>query len=198
MVEKIRVTQIRKGKKVTFLTPDKGKPGKTPKDEQWYEPSEVESGWKKDMPEGERRRLVLKAHKGDELSSARSMQAKANVTTDRETKQKAKADAQYFFRRHKLLRPRPTPVGEIAERKPRPRVRERGARNLQQIHARRSPRAQAIDESQTHQVTIDVDSPKVKQWVKDPSTADIKGIDTPSARRRRTPRITPPTPKLRR
>lgn len=100
MAKKIRVTQTRNGKRVTFLTPDKGKPGKTPKSEQWYEPG-VETGWKKDMPEGKRRRLVLQAHKGDELSSARSMQAKANVTTDRETEQKARADAVYFFGEHK-------------------------------------------------------------------------------------------------
>lgn len=187
MAKKIRVTQIRKGKRITFLTPDKGKPGKTPKAEQWYEPSEVESGWKKDMPEGERRQLVLKAHKGDELSSARSMQAKANVTTDRETKRKARADAQYFFRKHRIGK-RPTP----------PAPRARGLTKLQRIHAGRSSQARIRDEQQRHQVTLEADSPRVKVWLKDPSAADIKGIDTPSARRRRTPRITPPTPKLRR
>jgi len=97
---KIRVTQIRKGKRVTFLTPDKGKLGKTPKKDQWYEPG-VETGWEKDMYKGERRFLVLKAHKGDVLASARSMQALSNVTTDRETKRKARADALYFFGKHK-------------------------------------------------------------------------------------------------
>lgn len=97
---KIRVTQIRKGKKITFLTPDKGKPGRTPKKDRWYEPG-VETGWEKDMPQGERRGLVLKAHKGDILASARSMQALANVTTDRETKREARVDALHFFREHK-------------------------------------------------------------------------------------------------
>ena len=188
-INKLRVTQIRKGKPVTFLTPDKGKSGKTPKDEQWYEPSEVESGWKKDLPEGERRRLVLKAHKGDELSSARSLQAKANVTTDRETKQKARADALYFFRRHRKRK------GVVA---PRRRVKRGRVANLQQRHARRSTQARIRDEQQAHQVTIEVDSPRVKVWLKDPSAADIKGIDTPSVRRRGTPRITPKTPRLRR
>jgi len=97
---KIRVTQVRKGKKVTFLTKDKGKPGKTPEEEQWFEPG-VETGWEKGMPQGERRQLVLKAHKGDELASARAMQSLANVTTDRETKREARADATYFFSEYK-------------------------------------------------------------------------------------------------
>lgn len=191
MAKKIKVTQIRNGKRVTFLTPDKGKPGKTPKSEQWYQPG-VETGWKKEMPEGERRRLVLQAHKGDELSSARSMQAKANVTTDRETKQRARADAQYFFRRHRIGK------GAVV---PRQKVKRRKPTNLQHIHARRSTQAQIRDEQQRHQVTIEVDSPRVKVWLKDPSAADIKGIDTPGARtlrRKGTPRITPRTPRLRR
>ena len=97
---KIRVTQIRNGKRVTFLTSDKGKPGKTPKKKQWYEPG-VETGWKKDMPQGERRGLVMRAHKGDELASARAMQSLANVTTDRETKREARADAVFFFGEYK-------------------------------------------------------------------------------------------------
>jgi len=95
-VAKIRVTQVRKGKKITFLTEDKGKPGKTPEEEQWFEPG-VETGWEKGMPRERRRRLVLEAHKGDELASAKAMQALANVSTDRETKREARADAVHFF-----------------------------------------------------------------------------------------------------
>ncbi len=101
---KIRVTQIRNGKRVTFLTEDKGKPGKTPKREQFFEKG-VTTGWMKDMPMDKRRRLVLKAHKGDKLSSARSMQSLANVTTDRETKRAARADAVFFFGEHKSSPP---------------------------------------------------------------------------------------------
>jgi len=104
---KIRVTQVRKGKKITFLTEDKGKPGKTPEAERWYEPG-VETGWEKDMPTMKRRRLVLRAHKGDELASGRAMQALANVTTDRETKVRAGADASYFFREYRRHSPRIT------------------------------------------------------------------------------------------
>lgn len=68
---------------------------------------------------------------------------------------------------------------------------------LRRIHTKRSPLAQASDERQKHQVTIKPDSPKVKQWLKDPSSADIAGIDTPRLGRK-SPRITPPTPKLKR
>ncbi len=80
----------------SFSVKDKGKKGRTPKGERWYHPK-VETGWEKDMPVEARRRRVLRAHKGDTLSSARGMQALANVTTDRETKSRARADALYFF-----------------------------------------------------------------------------------------------------
>lgn len=99
---KIRVTQIRNGKRVTFLTEDKGKPGRTPKHKRWYRPG-VETGWQKDQPESERRTKVLTAHKGDELASARSMQALANITTDRATRLKAREDARYFYRIHREM-----------------------------------------------------------------------------------------------
>ena len=97
---KIRVTQVRKGKKITFLTKDKGKPGKTPKSERWYKPG-IETGWRKDMSIEERRHLVLRAHKGDELASAQSMQALSNVSTDVKTKQASRADALYFYQLHR-------------------------------------------------------------------------------------------------
>ena len=96
---KIRVTQVRKGKRITFLTKDKGKPGKTPKGERWFEPG-IETGWEKDQPESERRAKILDAHKGDELASARAMQALSNVTTDRKTKRLTRADALHFYRLH--------------------------------------------------------------------------------------------------
>jgi hypothetical protein len=99
MTRKIRITQKRKSGTVTYLTEDKGKLGKTPESEQWYKPVVV-TGWKKDMPEKDRRPLVLEAHEGDELTSARAMLALANVTTDKETKAAARADGLYFLREY--------------------------------------------------------------------------------------------------
>jgi len=101
---KIRVTQVRNGKRVTFLTPDKGKPGKTPKAKRWFKPR-VRTGWEKDMAQDTRLRRTLAAHDGDKLAAGQAMQALANVTTDRETRQKAQADARYFFRDHKRQQP---------------------------------------------------------------------------------------------
>ena len=66
----------------------------------WYAPK-IRSGWKKTQPARTRRRLLLRAHKGDLLSAARSKQALANVTEDEETRVLALADAQYFFEQYK-------------------------------------------------------------------------------------------------
>jgi hypothetical protein len=56
--------------------------------------------WHKDQPTKMRRINALKAHEGDELATARALQALANVTTDIETTKLAKTDADYFFARH--------------------------------------------------------------------------------------------------
>ena len=80
----------------TFKAKDRGKLGRTPKSKQFYHPK-VHMGWKKSQGAAIRRALALRAHKGDKLATARALQALANVTTDRETKQKARADAQFFF-----------------------------------------------------------------------------------------------------
>ncbi len=80
----------------TYYTEDKGKLGKTPKTEKWYR-HDVEMNWHKDMPAKVRRANALEAHKGDELATARALQALANVTKDTETATLAKADADYFF-----------------------------------------------------------------------------------------------------
>ena len=99
-----RKAYIRKGgtkvKATSFKIKDRGAPGRTPKSKQFYHPK-VHSGWSKDMPMAERRRLALRAHKGNYLSAARSLQALSNVTTDKTTKQKAAADAKYFFNLNK-------------------------------------------------------------------------------------------------
>lgn len=79
---------------------DRGKLGRTPKKERWFDP-ETHTGWDKDFPMAKRRRLVLKAHGGDLLASGRGMQALANVSTDQKTRQEARKDALYFFKKYK-------------------------------------------------------------------------------------------------
>jgi hypothetical protein len=83
----------------TFSIKDRGKPGRTPEEERFFDP-QVHTGWKADMPAGKRRNLVRRAHKGDILASARAMQALANVQhrINPDVARKAKADADYFFR----------------------------------------------------------------------------------------------------
>jgi hypothetical protein len=71
----------------------------TAESEKFFHPK-VHTGWHKNMPAGRRRRLVLQSHKGDELASARAMQALSNVTTDRQTAIVARSDADFFFRKH--------------------------------------------------------------------------------------------------
>jgi hypothetical protein len=65
----------------------------------WFHPSKTDTGWDKDDPPTTRRRRALKAHK-TYLSTARSLQALANVTRDRKTSQVAQADANYFYKMH--------------------------------------------------------------------------------------------------
>jgi len=86
-------------KAATYYVQDKGAPGKTPESQKWYEHG-PEMNWHKEMPESTRRSNVLAAHKGDELATARSLQALSNVTTDSETKRLTRADAEYFFSKH--------------------------------------------------------------------------------------------------
>lgn len=106
MMAQIKVTRksyVRKDgtvvKGAPYDTKDKGKPGKTPESEKWYQHN-VEMNWHKDEPAEVRRANALKAHKGDELATARALQALANVTTDPETSELAKNDADYFFAKH--------------------------------------------------------------------------------------------------
>lgn len=80
----------------TYYTKDKGKPGKTPESEKWYQHN-MEMNWHKDQPAEMRRVNAFKAHSGDKLATGRALQALANVTTDIETAKLAKIDADYFF-----------------------------------------------------------------------------------------------------
>jgi hypothetical protein len=86
-------------KATTYKAEDRGEPGKTPESQKWYEHG-AEMDWHKEMPESTRRSNALSAHGGDELATARALQALSNVTTDAETKKLAKADAEYFFAKH--------------------------------------------------------------------------------------------------
>ena len=74
---------------------------------------------------------------------------------------------------------------------------------LREIHAGRSVRSQISDNRQLHGQVIDINSPRVDNWITKPGSADISGVDTPITKR--TPRlsggrarITPKTPRLRR
>ncbi len=84
----------------TFLIVDRGAKGRTPPSKRFFDPG-VKTGWEKTLPADIRRGRVLRAHKGDLLASARSLQALSNVTTDKVTKQLAALDARFFFRKHK-------------------------------------------------------------------------------------------------
>lgn len=68
----------------------------------WYK-SKTHTGWKAEMSAERRRSLALKAHKGNELSTARGLLALSNVQkrTNPKVSQKARADADYFFSKHK-------------------------------------------------------------------------------------------------
>lgn len=70
------------------------------KKEKWFKP-QIHTDWDKDMPQDERRSIMLGAHKGDYLATARSLQALANATQDRETKVRAASDAAYFYNEHR-------------------------------------------------------------------------------------------------
>jgi hypothetical protein len=80
----------------SFNVTDRGKKGRTPKSEQFFHPK-VHSGWSKTQSATYRRRLALKAHKNNPLSTARALGALANVSTDKTTARLAKADSMYFY-----------------------------------------------------------------------------------------------------
>lgn len=83
----------------TYKIKDRGARGKTPRGRRWYEPK-VHTGWSKDLSQKVRIAKVVRAHKGDLLASARSLQALANVTTDATTKRLARADARVLYERY--------------------------------------------------------------------------------------------------
>lgn len=70
----------------------------------WYQEATEGSrplGWRKDMSREKRIRVALRNRRGDVLATARALNALANVTTDIETKRKARADASYLYKVHR-------------------------------------------------------------------------------------------------
>jgi len=70
---------------------------KTSKTKKWFKPK-TKTGWKKTQKATTRRKHLKKGHASN-VTAGRRAQALANVTKDRRTKQLAKSDAQYFFRK---------------------------------------------------------------------------------------------------
>lgn len=70
------------------------------KQERWFAAGEP-LGWRKTDSMAKRRRIALRNRGGDKLATARALQALANVTEDSETRRKAEADAQYFYRQYR-------------------------------------------------------------------------------------------------
>ena len=105
MVKKIRVR--RRGYRradgtrvqaTTYMTPDTGKPGKTPKSQRFYAHGK-HTGWEHTMPAAKRRSLLLKEYKSP-LAAARAKQELANITkrSNPSVNRAAQADANYLFR----------------------------------------------------------------------------------------------------
>jgi hypothetical protein len=66
----------------------------------WFKPK-VHSGWRKTLTPRGRRVKALKAHRGNLLSTARSLGALANASKDKQTVRLARADSKYFYKKYK-------------------------------------------------------------------------------------------------
>jgi len=66
----------------------------------WFEAG-AKLNWSKSNTQSQRRRAALASRHGKLLPTARALMALANVTTDAETRRKARADAQYFYALYK-------------------------------------------------------------------------------------------------
>jgi len=66
----------------------------------WFAPGRS-LNWHKDDFQKVRRQNALKSRKGDVLAAGKALLSLSNVTTDAETKSKAKADSTYFFIQYK-------------------------------------------------------------------------------------------------
>lgn len=68
--------------------------------EKWFEPG-TKMNWSKDDSQTTRRRNALKSRRGNLLRTARGLMALSNVTQDKETQRKSRADALYFYAKHR-------------------------------------------------------------------------------------------------
>jgi len=88
-------------KPTTYLAKDRGKPGRTPKSKRWAKFEGNLSGWRKDLPESKRHECIMKTVRRDGVNSTkRKLIQLANVTTDRETKIKARKDFEWLRRKY--------------------------------------------------------------------------------------------------
>jgi len=65
----------------------------------WFKPGR-HTGWSKDDSQTTRRSAILKSRRGNYLKSARALMALSNVSQDKETSRKARADSLYFYKLH--------------------------------------------------------------------------------------------------
>jgi hypothetical protein len=90
-----------------YMTKDRGKPGRTPESDKFFEPKR-HTGWEKNMAAATRRSKLLNATDDKKsmhdryVEAGRLIQELANVTTDEETKARAKGDAEYFFEKARV------------------------------------------------------------------------------------------------
>lgn len=73
----------------------------------WYQEATEGSrplGWKKDMSREKRIGVALRSRRGNVLATARALNALANVTTDYDTRVRARADAAYLYGVHRRQR----------------------------------------------------------------------------------------------
>jgi hypothetical protein len=87
-----------------FNIKDRGKKGRTPKSDRWAQFNTV-TGWKKTQNAETRHREMLSATDKNMslhdryVQAGRRLNQLANVTTDKPTEKKARADANYFFKK---------------------------------------------------------------------------------------------------
>jgi hypothetical protein len=75
-------------------------PSKNRNPAKWFEAGKS-LNWHKDDSQQTRRRAALKSRRGNYLKTARALLSIANVSQDKETARKSKADSEYFFMMHR-------------------------------------------------------------------------------------------------
>lgn len=67
----------------------------------WFHPGNRPLNWSKDDTQAVRRRNALNSRHGNLLKTARALGALANVSQDKDTARKARADSLYFYTQHR-------------------------------------------------------------------------------------------------